>query len=87
MAPTLLGGVLQVVMRQTPSRHDLLPASSEGGGGAAASALGSPPAAAAPKPTGAYANAGMSDEAALQAAMAASMAKKTTGACTDNPTF
>ena len=77
MAPTLLGGVLQVVMRQTPSRHDLLPASGGGGGGAAAAALGSPPAAASPKPTGALANAGMSDEAALQAAMAASMAKKT----------
>ena len=32
---------------------------------------------AAPEPTGAHVNAGMSEEAALQAAMAASMAKKT----------
>ena len=65
----------EIVLKQLPPAGG---GGGGGGGGGAASALGSPPAAAAPKPTGAYANAGMSEEAALQAAMAASMAKKTT---------
>ena len=29
MAPELLGGALQVIMRQLPSRHDMLPAESD----------------------------------------------------------